>query len=175
MRGIRSEVLPQARGEGIVVRELAGEVLVYDLDRHKAHCLSPTAALIWKQCDGESTVPQIARLLRDDFKIAADEEVVWVAVRRLDKAALLRERVAAPARSAHSSSRRELLQKVALLGGLSVLSILAPTAAEAATCNPVSCKHVFNKGCFENGRCCSNNKTCAILVDGGGTCAGAAC
>jgi hypothetical protein len=44
--------LPQARTEGLTVRELAEETLVYDKERHKAHCLNRTAACVWKHCDG---------------------------------------------------------------------------------------------------------------------------
>ena len=39
---------PRARTEGLVVTELPDELLVYDLERHRAHCLNPTAALVFK-------------------------------------------------------------------------------------------------------------------------------
>jgi hypothetical protein len=52
---------PKARGEGIVVREVAGEALVYDLDTHKATCLNETAARVRKLCDGRRTVADIRR------------------------------------------------------------------------------------------------------------------
>ena len=48
--------LPLARRERLLVEELPDEVLVYDLDREKAHCLNRTAALIWNHCDGRTTV-----------------------------------------------------------------------------------------------------------------------
>ena len=35
---------PTRRTEGVVVTELMDEVLVYDLERHRAHCLNPPAA-----------------------------------------------------------------------------------------------------------------------------------
>ncbi len=37
---------PLARHEGLVVQKLDGEVLIYDLQRHRAHCLNSTAAAI---------------------------------------------------------------------------------------------------------------------------------
>ena len=46
---------PRARRDGLVIRELNGELLVYDLERHRAHCLNPTAALVFKQCDGRTS------------------------------------------------------------------------------------------------------------------------
>src|SRR5437867_3082627 len=36
-------VKPARRTEGLVLTELTGEVLVYDLERHRAHCLNPAA------------------------------------------------------------------------------------------------------------------------------------
>ena len=32
--------MPSARKEGLIVQELAGELLVYDRDRYKAYCLN---------------------------------------------------------------------------------------------------------------------------------------
>ena len=32
--------MPGARKEGLIVQELAGELLVYDRDRYKAYCLN---------------------------------------------------------------------------------------------------------------------------------------
>ncbi len=43
---------PLARKADLVTKEVADEVLVYDLKSHKAHCLNQTAALVWKYCDG---------------------------------------------------------------------------------------------------------------------------
>ena len=53
--------LPRMREQGLVVDDLPDEVLVYDLDRHQAHCLNRTAALVWRHCDGQTTVKEIAR------------------------------------------------------------------------------------------------------------------
>jgi len=35
------------------VKQADGEVLIYDLERNKAHCLNNTAARVWQYCDGE--------------------------------------------------------------------------------------------------------------------------
>ncbi len=40
--------LPHGRKDGLVVKELGNETLVYDLERDEAHCLNQTAALVWK-------------------------------------------------------------------------------------------------------------------------------
>lgn len=151
-----SNKVPHAREEGLMVRELPDEVLVYDLGRHKAHCLNSTAALIWKHCDGKSSVADIAARLGKELQLPIDEEVVWVGVRRLGRANLLQNQMTPPT-DVVRKSRRELMQKLALVGGLSVASILLPTAAEAAS-KFVSCAHESKNGVPENGGCCNGNK-----------------
>jgi hypothetical protein len=47
---------PKARKERLVVKELAQETLVYDENNHKAHCLNPTAALVWKFCESSMVI-----------------------------------------------------------------------------------------------------------------------
>ncbi len=56
MRARPDQPLPLARKNELIIQELPEELLVYDLARHKAHCLNKTSAFIWKHCDGETTV-----------------------------------------------------------------------------------------------------------------------
>ena len=44
-----------ARHDELVVQELPDEVLVYDLRKHKAHCLNQTAAFVWNHCNGQAS------------------------------------------------------------------------------------------------------------------------
>jgi hypothetical protein len=131
---------PRARKDGLVVTELPDELLVYDLDRHKAHCLNPTAALVFKHCDGRTSVKQIAGALSRELDVAADERLVWLSLERLEKARLLEERPEPPL-AAESFSRRELVRRVGIaVATLPVVAtVLAPTpAAAVATCIPAS-------------------------------------
>ena len=57
-------MLPCRREKDLIVRQLSDETLVYDLKRDKAHCLNPTAAAVWRHCDGRTSVSQLAALLR---------------------------------------------------------------------------------------------------------------
>lgn len=145
---------PRARERGLLVEEVGGETLVYDLDRHKAHCLGPVLAEVWRLCDGRSTPAEIARRLRRRSGAAVDQDVVAAAVRRLARARLLEEPLAVAARVS-LRGRRELLKKAALLGGLSLASITAPTASSAATCITLGdCRALGNKQCTGT-PCCS--------------------
>jgi hypothetical protein len=129
---------PRARTEGLIVRELPDELLVYDLESHQAHCLNRTAAVVFEHCDGRRSVAQIARILRRklDVHAPADESLVWLSLERLAGARLLEEREAAPA----APSRRELVRRLALVAATLplVATVLAPTPAEAvvSTCIP---------------------------------------
>lgn len=158
-------MLARARDHRLVVHELEDELLVYDLDRHKAHCLNRTAAIVWRNCDGQTTVAELATRLEKALKVPVDEAVVWLALSRLGRAGLLRERVT-PAAGAPVPSRREVMRKFAHLGGVSVLlplvtSIVAPTAAQAATCiDQMACEAINDPLCpgtpicMDPGQCC---------------------
>jgi len=156
---VKSQTLPEAREDGLIVEELQDELLVYDLERHKAHCLKGTMALIWRDCDGKTSVREITARLRKALKSPIDEDIVWVALHRLGKANLLQKRLTLPKEIAARSSRRDMMKKVAVLGGISVISLVVPTAADAAS-RIVSCKHAVHNGLTENGQCCSGGLTC---------------
>jgi hypothetical protein len=135
MKNKPGKSLPHAREGGMVVKDLPDEVLVYDVDRHRAHCLSQTASLVWKNCNGSRTVGEIAQLLRTETGGPVDEEVVWYALDELGKANLLKERVKRPT-NAPVLSRRQILGRfgaAALLSVPLIMSIPVPTAAATAT------------------------------------------
>ena len=126
---------PLARREELVVQELPDEILVYDLRQHKAHCLNKSAAFIWEQCDGLTSVGELARLTKDEFQAPIDESMVWQTLERLGKANLLAEPVKRPS-GERFRSRRAMLGKLSAAAMLSVpvvMSITSPAAAVAAS------------------------------------------
>lgn len=162
---------PQARQDGLVVQELEDETLVYDLGNHKAHCLNRAAAAVWRLCDGTRDEAALARLLGKEMAAAADEDVVRLALRDLAVARLLREPLGARPRV----SRRRLIQRLGQAAALPlVISIVSPTAAQAATClGPAISPSDCNAGLPGTvGCCCNNSKIC---LAGGSGCAGARC
>src|SRR5215510_1852616 len=76
---------PIARKEGLVIQELPDELLVYDLDRDRAHCLNETAALVWQSCNGRTTTEEIARSLSKKLNAPVDEKVIWFALNQLQR------------------------------------------------------------------------------------------
>jgi hypothetical protein len=51
---------PHSRTKELVVQELKGELLIYDLSTNKAFCLNETSALVWQLCDGKSSISEIS-------------------------------------------------------------------------------------------------------------------
>jgi len=143
--------LPRMRKQNLIVDELPDEVLVYDLDRHKAHCLNRTAAMVWRRCDGKTRPAEIARRLQGELDQPFNEEMVWLALRQLNKINLLTEPVGLPAKLA-GMSRREMVRTLGIAAVVAVplvTSIVSPTAVQASTCLPA------NAPCNTDAECCS--------------------
>lgn len=133
-----SMTLPLARKDGLLVRAVNEEMLVYDLERHKAHCLNRTAALVWGHCDGKATVADVARLVGKKIGTPPDEETIRNALSQLDRAGLLQGRITR-ADNARRLSRRQAVRSLSVAAAAAVpivTTIVAPHAAEAGTCTP---------------------------------------
>lgn len=159
--------VPQKREHSLVIDELPDELLIYDLDRHKAHCLNQTAALIWQNCDGKSNVAQIARRLTKKLQVPFSEDLVWLALSQLEKLHLLEQSksLSVPPQFL-GMSRRKMIRNLGLAAAVAVpviTSIVAPTAAEAATCI------ASGQPCSTTIRCCSV-LGCNGVPGAGGTC-----
>ena len=149
MKREREQEVPEARKDGLVVQHLSDEVLIYDQRRHKGHCLNQTAALVWKHCDGKTSVSEMARLLEEELKTPVKEEVIWLALEQLGKTHLLSRRVTL---AQPGMTRRELIKRIGLAAAVAlpaVTSIVAPTAVQAATCKK------SGQPCGTGAECCS--------------------
>jgi hypothetical protein len=126
---------PLARKEGLVVRELADELLVYDTRRDRAHCLNKTASLVWQRCDGLTSTSEMAHLLSLELETEISQEFVFYALEQLNRDHLLEERVSFPL-AAQAVNRRQMMRTLGVAAAVAVpvvSSIIAPTAAQAAT------------------------------------------
>ncbi|MEP6568563.1 MAG: PqqD family protein [Acidobacteriota bacterium] len=148
---------PLARKESLIIKELDGETLIYDLERDKAHCLNSTAALVWNNCDGMTTVAQLRELIEENAGSPVPEEVAWLALQQLEKFKLLATPVKEPSHFS-GMSRRQMMRLVgtAAIAAPIITSILAPPPAQAATLLPP-------------GSCCNSPGQCASgsCVQGG--------
>jgi hypothetical protein len=159
------------RGD-LIVRQVGPETVVFDRRQHRAHCLGPLAAAVWRSCDSRYSTAEIARRVSAAREEPIDEIAVRVALRRLERAGLIDGRASWPAEAspgAHGAptgaGRREALRRVAALTGLAVLSIVAPLPAQVATCLPNGTSCTSSAQCC--GACCNSaNFKCT----GGGPC-----
>jgi hypothetical protein len=123
-------VVPRARTNRLVTRELGDELVVYDLERHKAYCLNRVAMLVFRGCDGETTIPDMARRIGGALGLPVDEQAVRLGLVRLEKAHLLDSPVA----QILHTSRREMLRtlgRAAVVVVPLVTAITVPTSAQA--------------------------------------------
>lgn len=155
----------------LVVDEVRDETLVYDLDRHRAHCLNATAGFLLRSADGTRSVAELAALAESAFGVTDAEQAVRHGLERLRKAGLLDWRDAP--KGAERVSRREMLLKVAAVGLVipTVATLISPFPAQAAT-------YILNSACTsvaEVGKCCKKGKLCIKNKKGVYGCTGAKC
>ncbi len=165
---------PTARKSGLVVQEVPDEVLVYDLDSNKAHCLNQTASLVWKSCDGKTSVPEIADFVGKQTGKHVPDDVVWLAIDQLSENDLLELKI----RSSFSGmSRREVVKRIGLASMVALPIVASLVAPQNALAN-VSCVCVTSLDCgfpgFETCTslvCCNMAGLCAPEIPGNPGCA----
>jgi hypothetical protein len=138
---------PKSRRD-CIARELDAEVVIYDPERHKGHCLNSTAAAVWKLCDGRQSSSDIAKLLSDQFSAHIDEQVVQLALQQLGAAHLLEQ----PGLRVKPPSRRAALRRITVGAAVALPLITSMVAPEPA--NAQSCLHNL-QSCTSNAQCCS--------------------
>ena len=144
--------MPQARRSGLIIQEVDSEILIYDQETNRAHCLNPTAAKVWNYCDGETTLAEACSALSRDLETPVDEKLVWYAVDQFAKDNLLEKEIEFPAFIIPGMNRRQMVRTLGLAAVVAVplvTSIVAPTPAQAATCK------VPGQPCGAAAQCCS--------------------
>lgn len=140
-------VYPLSRKENLVVQELDGEVLIYDLGANKAFCLNETSALVWETCDGIKSVSEISRILGEKLNVPANEDLVWLAIDQLKKEKLIANGEELVSNFA-GMNRREVIKKVGL-ATMAVLPVVASLAAPSSANAASVCVNPAN-GCVCN-------------------------
>jgi hypothetical protein len=120
---------PKARTTGLTIEEVGDELLVYDLERHRAHSLNLGAAAVWRLCDGTRSVDDINIAAAEVLGVEPDLTMVERALSQFEHAGLLE--------AAKAPERRQLLSR---LGWVAVApfiaSIAIPSAAYAQSLTP---------------------------------------
>jgi hypothetical protein len=141
-----------ARQDGLLVETVGEELLLYDQTSHTAHCLSPIAASVWRHCDGEHDVTELAGLA------GASESLVAAALRELGEKDLLDTEPQLLQGAAPGISRREAIVRGVRVGAAAAavpLIVSATAATPAMASSGAACK-VIGGG---------SNKTCCICIN----------
>ena len=152
---------PQARHNDLVVQDMPGEVLVYDLSSNKAHCLNETSAFVWKSCDGTNSIEDILGMLEKNSGGKVNEDLVWLAIDQLNDKGLLQ---AGTTSRFEGRSRREVLKKIGMASVIAlpvIASLVAPRNALAS----LSCACTSNANCTGKTGCASTTN-CNLGVGG---------
>jgi hypothetical protein len=147
--------LPRGRQDGLLEETVGEELLLYDQGSHTAHCLSPIAACIWRHCDGERDVSELAVFAGVSESLVAD------ALYELREKDLLDAEPDHMQSTVSGESRREAIGRVARYGaaaaaGTMIVSATAATPAMASSgeapckCQPAAKTNccLCEKGCF---------------------------
>lgn len=115
-----------ARRDGLVIQETPDELLVYDLETNKAHCLNQTALNVWKACDGKNNITDLARLYG-----SGNEDLIWLAIDQLKENDLLEKESVL---DFNGRTRRDLIKKIGFASVIAlpvVASLTAPSSVLA--------------------------------------------
>lgn len=140
---------PLARKEKLVTEQMADELLVYDLETHKAHCLNLTSAIVWQYCNGKNNISQIAKLASKDLQASVSEEVVILALNQLEKNHLLTKKENIKF-ILQNVSRRDLMKRIGIASAIALpisSTMVAPTALAAVSCPCSSDVDCVSGGC----------------------------
>jgi hypothetical protein len=116
--------LPAARKSDLVLRQLEGELLLYDLGTDKAFRLNDTAKAIFESCDGNTTYKELRQQHPE-----LDEKLIEYGLHQLSRRNLLTVRVS------EAPSRRDVM-RVAAVALPVVVGLVAPLAAQQQSCLP---------------------------------------
>lgn len=140
--------VPLVRACDLIVQHFDSELVIYNRSHQTAICLNQTASSVFLEIDGKNTVSDIASSLISKTGTPFTEDIVWLAVNQFNEHRLLDSTNFKDISPSYSHqiqlnsfiSRRQTIKQLA--GGSVgivlpvVFSIVAPTAAQAATCVP---------------------------------------
>src|SRR5689334_9384226 len=127
-----AKIRPVARTEGLLTEDLEDELLVYDSRTDVAFSLNPSAALVWRNCDGKRSPRDLVRVLEKDLGGVADEDMVLVALDSLVEHGLIESGYECRDPSATRINRRRFI------GRVGVAAAAVPVVASMAVPAPAA-------------------------------------
>jgi hypothetical protein len=143
---------PRARQDGLLEETVGEELLLYDQKSHTAHCLSPIAACVWRHCDSEHDLTDLAQFAKVSENLIAD------VLHELREKGLLDTEPELMQSTICDESRREAIGRIARYGAAAAAGsmIVSATAATPAMASSTSFTAV----------CVTGFETCCLCADG---------
>jgi hypothetical protein len=119
---------PVARQQGLLCEVIGDETVVFDRKSQKAYRLNPSATIVWRHCDGKTSVEELARILQRELKLTEPAEpLVEMALQKIESLGLLE--------GPSGVTRRQMGRKIAVAAALipAVAAITVPTPARASS------------------------------------------
>jgi hypothetical protein len=101
---------PRSRQHGLIVDQVGDETIVFDEERREAHSLNRLASVVWRHCDGATSISYLAELVGEELGLAVNEGIVDYALDMLDGVHLMQKENDA---AAEQVSRREVVRRMA--------------------------------------------------------------
>ncbi len=147
---------PKARREGLIVEEVGDALVIYDRARDEVHSLNPTAALIWRACDGSTSVARLAVKVTKQHGQELGTDICHQTIATLYATQLLEPSADALAPREEPMTRRDILAAGARAAPITLslpivhtLSAPPPVAASSA----VACTTAAGADCSGAYRC----------------------
>jgi hypothetical protein len=117
------------QGDRITIQDVETETLIYDERSHKAWCLNRSSASIWRLCNGQHTVAQIAAIAAADLGSPVSEDLVLFTLEELRQKELLEPQTVELL--PQGLSRRQMIGRAGLAAAALLPAIAALTAPPA--------------------------------------------
>lgn len=144
---------PVSRQSNILLQNLEKELLIYDLQNHRAYCLNPPSKMVFQLSDGSKTALEISEAVSRKLDVLFGEDLVWLALHDLERKDLLVNGKEFTDQLA-GLSRRKMIKRVGLASMAAlpiVASVVAPPAVHALSTLPP------NSRCTVPGQCTSGS------------------
>jgi hypothetical protein len=170
---VQSTYRPHARRnkDDVIIDNVGDEVIIYDLKNQHCYALNSMSATIWDLCDGQTTLPEMALVLKQANNLSDEEATVVIdaSLEQLIESELLVDDFSHMVQSEASADRRTLLKK---LGGLISLPAISSIVMQPALAQiSVNCLVCIGVVCQPGSERCynpSNGKCQCVAVPGCG-------
>ena len=142
---------PISRKKSLLVQEIGSEIVILDKESNRVHHLNPTAAFIWRNCDGNHSLGELSESLQREFGVEeSGDQIIRAALEKLQHLQLLDPHSGSKESPNHDSkmdsvktqkfTRREMGIRLAVAATLPlIISIAVPTPAQASSQVPHFC------------------------------------